>query len=222
VKAATSTGNRGSKRKTDLQQDHDGHPPAKRGKALPAAEQQTRPVPRPVQKNTQRLQVEVTMSPVNHCNTKKRPSDSEAADLTYENDPKTPVPSKKAKIAPLRRTGKPIFFSTQLKLIKKLETMIELDGSNVVARRPTGIDLETASEGNTDDEEATPRAQTEGVDIEPYQTPVALTPANRKNKTRVMAEPEDTSSDVEMVERSDFEFALNRVPSFVIDLTNVF
>jgi hypothetical protein len=225
VKAATSTGNRrGSKRKTDLtQQDHDEHPPAKRGKAPPAAEQQTRPVPRPVQKNTQRPQVEVTMSPVNHGNTKKRPSDSEAADLTYENDPKTPVPSK------IRRTGKPIFFSTQLKLIKKLETMIGFDGSNVVARRPTGTDLETASEGNADDEEATPRAQTEGVDTGPYQTPIALTPANRKNKTRVMAEPEDTSSDVEMVERSDFEFvdkkerkAVERVPSFVIDPTNVF
>lgn len=230
MKAATSTGNRGSKHKTDLtQQDHDEHPPAKKGKVPPAAEQQTRPVPRPVQKNTQHPQVEVTMSPVNHGNTKKRPSDSEAADLTYENDPKTPVPSKKAKIAPIRRTGKPIFFSTQLKLIKKLETMIGFDGSNVVARRPTSIDLETASEGNADDEEATPRAQTEGVDTGPYQTPIALTPANRKNKTRVMAEPEDTSSDVEMVERSDFEFvdkkerkAVDRVPSFVIDPTNVF
>jgi hypothetical protein len=189
-----------------MEQDHDEHPPAKKGKAQPAAEQRTRPVPRPVQKNTQRLQVEVTMSPVNHCNTKKRPS--EAADLTHENDPKTPVPLKKAKIAPIRRTGKPNFFSTQLKLIKKLETMIELDGSNVVTRRPTGIDLEeTGSERKADDEEATPRAQTEDVDTEPYQTPVGLTPANQKNKTRVMAEPEDTPSDVEIVGR--------RVPSFV-------
>lgn len=242
MKAATSTGNQGSKRKTDLmQQDHDEHPPAKKGKALPAAKQHIRPVPRPVQKNTQRLQVEVTMSPVNHRNTKKRPSDSEAADLAYENNPKTPVPSKKAKIAPLRRTGKPNFFSTQLKLIKKLETMIELDGSNVVARRPTGTDsdLETASKGNTDDEEATPRAQTEDVDTEPYRTPVALRrPANQKNKT--VAEPEDTPTDVEMVETSDFDIirvedrfyqkerkaligAFERVPSsFVIDLTYVF
>ena len=57
--------------------------------------------------------------------------------------------------------------------------MIELDGSNVVAQRPTSINLETASElGNADDEEATPCAQTEDVDTKPYQTPVALMPAN--------------------------------------------
>jgi hypothetical protein len=87
----------GSKRKTDLtQQDHDEN----------RSEQRTRPVPRPVQKNTQRR--EVTMSPIIHCNTKKRPS--EAVDLTHENDPKTPVPSKKAKMAPIRRTGKPFYF----------------------------------------------------------------------------------------------------------------
>jgi hypothetical protein len=72
----------GSKRKTDLtQQDHDEN----------RSEQRTRPVPRPVQKNTQRR--EVAMSPVTH-NTKKR--SSEAVDLTHENDPKT-VQSKKAK-----------------------------------------------------------------------------------------------------------------------------
>ena len=113
-----------------MQQDHDElNPPAKRGKALPAAEQQTCPVPCPMQKNSQHLQVKVTMSPVNH--TKKRLS--KAADLTYENNLETPIPSKKTKTAPICQTGKPNFFSTQLKLIKKLETMIELDGSNMVA-----------------------------------------------------------------------------------------
>jgi hypothetical protein len=50
----------------------------------------------------------VTSGPVNNCNAKKRPS--EAADFSHENDPKTPVPSKKAKIAPIRRTGKLLFF----------------------------------------------------------------------------------------------------------------
>jgi hypothetical protein len=91
------------------------HPPAKKGKALPAAsaDQPTRPVPRPVQKKPQVVQEEETMDPPNRHNAKKRPS--EAADP--ENDPKTLVPSKKAKVglneksksAPLRRTGKPIF-----------------------------------------------------------------------------------------------------------------
>jgi hypothetical protein len=104
---ATSAGNRGRKRKTDLtQQDHE-HPPAKRGKALPADQG---PVP-------QRLGVVV--DPIKRRNTNKRTS--EAADMAQENDPKTPVPSKKAKIgrnAPIRRTGKPVFFSAQMKLIK--------------------------------------------------------------------------------------------------------
>ena len=110
---ATSAGNQGRKRKSDLTQEDDElleHPPAKRGKAkaLPADQQRMRPVPRPVQKNTQRL--EVAMGPATRCNTKKRPS--EATDLTHENDPKTPVPSKKAKIPPIRRTGEPFSFST--------------------------------------------------------------------------------------------------------------
>ena len=83
--------------------------------------------------------------------------------------------------------------------------MIELVGSNEVAWRPTGIDLETTSEGDVDEEATTPRAPTEDDDTEHYQTPVALTPANRKNKNkaRVMAEPEDTPSGIEVVERFD-------------------
>jgi hypothetical protein len=127
---ATSAGSRGQKRKGDLTQqddvDHDEHPPAKKGKALPTAEQRTRPVPRPVQKNTQRLEVaqgEDVMVPVNCHNTKKRPN--EAAATADGNNPKTPVPSKKAKVGgpnqtlPIRRTGKPFFFPAQMKLIYK-------------------------------------------------------------------------------------------------------
>ena len=106
-----------------MQQDQDGsyeNPPAKRGKALSAAEQWTRPVPCPMQKNTKHLE-----DPDKHRNTKKRPS--KAADMAHENDPRTPVPSKKAKIglnekskgASIRRTGKPVLFSAQIKLIKK-------------------------------------------------------------------------------------------------------
>ena len=109
---ATSARNRGQKRKTDtMQQDHDEHPPAKRGKALPADQH---PVP-------QRL--EFVMDPIKRRNTNKRTS--EVADMAQENNPKTPVPSKKAKIGvntkskdALCRTGKPVFFSTQMKLIK--------------------------------------------------------------------------------------------------------
>jgi hypothetical protein len=217
---ATSAGSQGRKRKSVLtQQDDeesllvgsDERPPAKKVKALPATEQRTPPVPHLVQKkNTQRLEVvpgEEAMDPVNRRNTKKRPS--EAADVAHGNDPKTPVPSKKAKIGlnekskdiipirqtvPIRRTGKPVFIPAQMKLIKKLETMIELVESKVVARRPTDIDLETASEEG--------RALTEDVDTDPYQTPVALTPVNRKNKARVMGEPKDAaveSSDVEVI-----------------------
>ena len=103
VKAAdTSTTSAGQKRKTDLtQQDHE-HPPAKRGKAG---------------------QHSVPQDPIKRLNTKKRPS--EAADMAQENDPRTPVPSKRAKIglntkskgAPIRRTGESVFFSVQMKLI---------------------------------------------------------------------------------------------------------
>ena len=80
--------------------------------------------------------------------------------------------------------------------------MIELVGSKVVARRPT----DTAFEDDVDDEEAmtTLRAPIDvASDTEPYQTPVALTPANRKYNARViMTEPEDSPSEVE---RSDIE-----------------
>ena len=48
-----------------------------------------------------------------------------------------------------------------------------------------------------------PRAPTEEVDPEPYQTPVALTPANRKNKARAMAEPEDALSDFDVIRLED-------------------
>ena len=77
-----------------MQQDQDGsyeNPPPKRGKALPAAEQRTHPVPCPMQKNTKHLE-----DPDKRHNTKKRLS--EAADMAHENDPRTPVPSKKANI----------------------------------------------------------------------------------------------------------------------------
>ena len=78
VNTTTSASNKGQKRKNDLtQQDQDGsyeNPPAKRGKALPAAEQQTHPVPCPMQKNTKHLE-----DPDKWHNTKKRPS--EAADM---------------------------------------------------------------------------------------------------------------------------------------------
>jgi hypothetical protein len=83
--------------------------------------------------------------------------------------------------------------------------MIELVGSKVVARRPT----DTAFEDDVDDEEAmtTLRAPIDvASDTEPYQTPVALTPANRKYNARViMTESEDSPSEVELVERSDIE-----------------
>jgi hypothetical protein len=113
-------GSQERKRKGDIMNDesvHDEPPPAKRGKTQPAAEQRTRPV-------AQSLEV-VMDSPVNRRNSKKRPS--EDSDMAHENVPKTPVPSKKAKIGlnekkatkvePIRRTGKAIFFSAQMKLI---------------------------------------------------------------------------------------------------------
>jgi hypothetical protein len=100
--------------------DPDEHPSAKKGKA---AAQQTRPVPRPLQKKTQRSEVvqeDEGMDPIDHRNTKKRPSEA----VNPDNDPKTPVPSKKVKtgpglneksqVAPIRRTGEPIFFSARL------------------------------------------------------------------------------------------------------------
>ena len=106
-----------------MQQDQDGsyeNPPAKRDKALPAAEQRTCPVPCPVQKNTKHLE-----DPSKRRNTKKRLS--KATNMAHENNPRTPIHSKKAKIrlnkkskgAPIHQTGKPILFSAQIKLIKK-------------------------------------------------------------------------------------------------------
>ena len=109
---STSASNRGQKRKSDLTQeddeslDHDKNPPAKRGKALPAAKQ-----------HTVSRRLEGVMVPANCRITKKRTS--EDAEMTQEDDPKSPVPSKKAKIglnakskgAPIRRTGKSILFS---------------------------------------------------------------------------------------------------------------
>ena len=85
--------------------------------------------------------------------------------------------------------------------------MIELVGSNAGVRRPTDAVPETASQDGTDDEGATPTpgAPTEDVDIDPYRTPVALTPANRRNKATIMAEPGDTSSDIELVTFKDLK-----------------
>jgi hypothetical protein len=48
----------------------------------------------------------------------------------------------------------------------------------------------------------TSRAPTKDADIDTYQAPVALTPANRKNKARVTTEPARESSDNEVAERS--------------------
>ena len=76
--------------------DPNKHPPAKKGKA---AAQQTRLVPRPLQKKTWRSEVvqeDEGMDPIYHRNTKKRPSKA----INPDNDPKTPVPSKKAKTGP--------------------------------------------------------------------------------------------------------------------------
>lgn len=121
-------GNRGLKRKADMREDdaaisvhdsdHDESPPEKKGRSLPATNQQTRPVPRPLPKKTQAVHQEAENS--SECrNTNKR--SSEAADISDhdmvhpEGGPKTPAPSKRAKtglkdVPTLRRTGKPIFF----------------------------------------------------------------------------------------------------------------
>ena len=98
------------------------YPPAKKGKTLPASaaasDQPTRPIPRPLKATHPMTKNTSDVHNVNHRNEKKRPG--EVADP--ENDPKTPVPSKKAKIGSndsekskhipqaLRRTGKPTFF----------------------------------------------------------------------------------------------------------------
>jgi len=83
--------------------------------------------------------------------------------------------------------------------------MLTLVGSEVVVRRPTDIDRESTSETDAADKEAMPitsRAPTKDADIDTYQAPVALTPANRKNKARVTTEPARESSDNEVAERS--------------------
>jgi hypothetical protein len=164
---ATSAGNRGQKRKSDLRQpeqddassvSHDENPPTKKGKTSLAPAVDTRPRPRPVPRPLKKKGFEAAqgeemnqgMDPFNRrTNAKKRPS--EAANMAYpEKDPKTPVPSKKAKVGlnekskdapiPIRRTGKPIFFLWLNEVDKeKLETMIGLFGSKLVGRRPTNI-----------------------------------------------------------------------------------
>jgi len=79
----------------------------------------------------------------------------------------------------------------------------------LVTRRPTGINLETTYEGDTDNEGASPNthAPNEDVDTEPYQTPIALTPRNlKKTKGRVMA-----SDDGREVDSSDSEIEVVKV-----------
>lgn len=68
--------------------------------------------------------------------------------------------------------------------------------------------MDTESEEDIDNEDATPCARTprpteDDVDMESYQTPIALTPANWKKKARKLPVMEDTeieSSEVEVVE----------------------
>jgi hypothetical protein len=226
--SATSAGNRGQKRKNDMRQQDDAalegqdeNPPVKKGKALPSVETRPRPVPRPLKKKgfevAQGEEANQEMDPSDRRNAKKRPS--EAADMAYpEDDPKTPVSSKRAKVGlnekakdkpiPIRRTGEPFFFSGQTKLIKeKLETMIRLVGSKVYTQRPTDryeedADDEEAKQYNDDPDQPT---DTEDVEIEPYHTPIALTPVNgKKNRSKARELVEDTeaeSSDVEVVEQ---------------------
>lgn len=86
--------------------------------------------------------------------------------------------------------------------------MITLVGSNVVTRRPTDsdINMDTESEEDIDNEDATPCARTprpteDDVDMESYQTPIALTPANwKKTRTRKLVPVEAESSDIEFEE----------------------
>ena len=82
-----------------------------------------------------------------------------------------------------------------MELIKekpRLETLIEVEGSKVITRRPTDITKESEFGEDADDEAATlatpgARALTEPAsddDIEPYQTPIALTPGNWKKNLK--------------------------------------
>ena len=92
--------------------------------------------------------------------------------------------------------------------------MLELVvGSKLVTRRPTDpdTDLETLTPSEeyvpSDDEEAMPSRRALTEDVEPYQTPVALTPrpANlknkEKNKARVASDTdvESSASDIEVI-----------------------
>ena len=86
--------------------------------------------------------------------------------------------------------------------------MIELVGSKVVARRPTDINLRLEITSEDDDDKMPtlgPRAPTEDADIDPYQTPVALTPGNRKINARVMAEPKNTAEELSDIEIATVE-----------------
>ena len=86
--------------------------------------------------------------------------------------------------------------------------MIELVGSKVVARRPTNINLRLEITSEDDDDKMPtlgPRAPTEDADIDPYQTPVALMPANRKINARVMAEPKNTAGELSDIEMATVE-----------------
>jgi len=89
--------------------------------------------------------------------------------------------------------------------------MIQLVGSKVVTRRPSTI-IDLDSEGLSNEEksssnEATPRVHgpagstLSASEDDIYQTPVALTPANWKNKGKIMAhdtEVESSESDTQV------------------------
>src|SRR5882757_7849198 len=122
----------------------------------------------------------------------------------------------KSKHIPIRRTGKPVSIHVSSVLASSnLETFIELVGSTVVAQKPTNIDVETGSEEDVaNEEETTPRPRALDEDVELYETPVVLTPAVRKSRTRKVIVPDDTeveSSDIEEVVRSSVHVHLSVV-----------
>ena len=105
---ATSTGDRGQKRKSDARPQDDADDENSLAKKVKSQPAKTRPVPRPLQKKT-KVQEEEMMDRSDSTLTKKRPSNNSDP----EDGPKTPVPSKRAKIQPnkskdrpIRRTGK--------------------------------------------------------------------------------------------------------------------
>jgi len=225
--------NQGQKRKNETIQPNDPtssdneHPPAKKGNIMGDMEKPSCPVPRPIKKKTQSsdvVQREETAENSERRTAKKRSSD--VADIAPpKDDPKTPVPlAKKAKIdvkgkskhIPIRRTGKPVSIHVSSVLASSnLETFIELVGSTVVAQKPTNIDVETGSEEDVaNEEETTPRPRALDEDVELYETPVVLTPAVRKSRTRKVIVPDDTeveSSDIEEVVRSSVHVHLSVV-----------